>query len=376
MEYLIILHLAFIFTKSIKIMTVYIRKRQLKENGRYALYLDIYSERKQWQENLKLYLENDKGNSLLKHMNKQTMEIAQKIRVERLHQIQNDTYGFKRTDTSYKSFNDFFLELWKERKRTGVNFDSWDSVYKHLNNFNKTILFTGLNERYLEEFKAFLLGKLKVNSAASYFNIFKHSVHEAFRRRLLRENPASRVKSIREVSTTREHLSKEEIDLLVATECRYPVLKKAFLFSCLTGLRWSDVSKLKWEEIREINGVAHISYTQKKTSNAEVLPISESAVRLMGERKAEDDKVFTGLRYSSYFNTALFTWVADAGIKKHITFHCSRHSNAVMLLNNGVDIYTVSKMLGHKDLKTTSIYAKVVNKTKREAVEKLPVFSI
>lgn len=355
-------------------MTVYIRKRQLKEIGRYALYLDIYSEKKQWQENLKLYLENEKGNSTLRLMNKQTMEVAQKIRVERLHQLQNDTYGFKRNDTSYRNFNEFFLELWKERKRTSVNFDSWDSVYKHLNNFDKAIPFAQITERYLEEFKVFLLSKVKVNSAASYFNIFKHSIHEAFRRRLLRENPASRVKSIREVSTNREYLSKEEIELLIATECRYPILKKAFLFSCLTGLRWSDVSKLKWEEIREIDGLTYISYTQKKTSNAEILPISESAVTLLGEREMEQDKVFKGLRYSSYFNTALFTWVADAGVKKHITFHCSRHSNAVMLLNNGVDIYTVSKMLGHKNLKTTAIYAKVVNKTKREAVEKLPVF--
>lgn len=86
-------------------------------------------------------------------------------------------------------------------------------------------------------------------------------------------------------------------------------------------------------------------------------------------------RVFVGLRYNSYFNTALFTWVTNAGIKKHITFHCARHSNAILLLNNGVDIFTVSKMLGHRELKTTSIYTKVLNQTKIAAVRKLPNFN-
>ena len=113
-------------------MTVHIRRRALKEKNRFALYLDLYSNKKQWQENLSLYLENDKGNPVTKQMNKQTQFIAEKIKVERLHQLQNDAYGFKRPGKSYPTFNDYFLELLEDRKRTGVNFDSWDSVYKHL----------------------------------------------------------------------------------------------------------------------------------------------------------------------------------------------------------------------------------------------------
>ena len=356
-------------------MTVTIRKRQLKEKGRFALYLDIYAHQKQTQENLKLYLENDKGNPNIKQMNKQTYAIAERIQTERLHQLQNDAFGFKRPQKTYRTFNEYFLELLRERERTGVNYVSWDSVYKHLNNFNKSILFIDLTDRYLEEFKAYLLKKLKPNSASSYFNILKGSIHEAHRRQLIKDNPALRVRCIKEVDTNREYLNKEEVGKLIETECRYEVLKRAFLFSCLTGLRWSDVNNLKWKDIREIDGVNHIIYTQKKTKNSEVLPISSNAVDLMGEVGNNEDKVFIGLRYSSYFNTALFTWVANAGIKKHITFHCARHTHAIFLLNNGVDIYTVSKMLGHRELKTTSIYAKVMNKTKVEAIEKLPTFT-
>lgn len=355
-------------------MTVKIRKRELKEKGRFALYLDIYAHQKQWQENLKLYLENEKGNTAKKQMNKQTYAIAERIQTERLYQLQNDAFGFKKPEKTYRTFNEYFLDLVAERERTGVNLVSWECVYKHLNKFNNTILFTDLTDRYLEEFKSKLLGNLKPNSASSYFNILKHSIHEAYRRGLIKDNPADRVKCIKEVDTNREYLTKEEVDSLIATNCRYDVLKRAFLFSCMTGLRWSDVHNLKWKDVRSDEGSYHIVFTQRKTKNAELLPISLNAVKLMGEVGEANERVFVGLRYSSYFNTALFTWVANAGIKKHITFHCARHTNAILLLNNGVDIYTVSKMLGHRELKTTSVYAKVMNKTKIEAVEKLPQF--
>ncbi len=140
-------------------MTAYIRKRPLKEKGKFALYLDLYAHGKQWQENLKLYLEPEKGNPTIKQMNKQTLAIAEKVRVERLHHIQNENFGIKKPTKMYLSYNDFFRELWKERERTGVNFGSWDSVYKHLNSFNKNIFFTEITERLMEEFKAYLLKK-------------------------------------------------------------------------------------------------------------------------------------------------------------------------------------------------------------------------
>lgn len=356
-------------------MTVTLRRRELKDKGRFALFLDFYAHKKQWQENLKLYLEIEKGNPIAKQMNKQTLAIADRIRVERLHQLQNEAFGFKKPEKKYLSYNEYFLELLKERRRTGINLSTWESVNKHLNNYNKSILFTEITERYLEEFKSYLLRTVSINSASSYFNIIKHTIHEAYRRRLIKENPADRVKCIKQVDTNREYLTIDEVKSLIETPCRYGVLKRAFLFSCLTGLRWSDVHNLKWKDIRDIDGITHIIFTQKKTKNAEVLPISDNATELMNERGNENERVFSGLRYSAYFNTALLIWVTNAGIKKHITFHCARHTNAILLLNNGVDIFTVSKMLGHKELKTTSIYAKVLNQTKIDAVGKLPTFS-
>ena len=91
----------------------------------------------------------------------------------------------------------------------------------------------------------------------------------------------------------------------------------------------------------------------------------------MGEPKEPTAKVFEGLKYSAYHNKHLFQWIGAAGITKDITFHCFRHTFATLQLSEGTTLYTVSKMLGHRNIKTTQIYAEIVNKTKREAADKI-----
>jgi integrase len=161
--------------------------------------------------------------------------------------------------------------------------------------------------------------------------------------------------------------------MIAATACMYPVLKRAFIFSCLTGIRWSDIQHMTWENLRHSEKRGYeLSFRQQKTGGKEYLPISEQAVELLGERFEDDERLFVGLKYSAYMNVGLYKWIADAGVKKKITFHCARHTHAVLLLENGTDIYTVSKMLGHRELKTTQIYAKIVDSKKVEAVRCIP----
>mgnify|MGYP003447429998 CR=1 FL=1 len=149
-------------------------------------------------------------------------------------------------------------------------------------------------------------------------------------------------------------------------------MKRAALFSALTGLRFSDIKNLVWREIHHSteNGYS-IHFTQQKTKGVEVLPISEQAYSLLGERKEPTDKVFEGLTYSAYENKHLYQWIGAAGITKDITFHCFRHTFATLQLSKGTDIYTVSKMLGHRKIKTTQIYAKIIDQTKRDAADKI-----
>ena len=124
------------------------------------------------------------------------------------------------------------------------------------------------------------------------------------------------------------------------------------------------------------NEGSKLHYYQKKTGTLEYLNINEEALEYLGEKGSDDDKPFEGLKYSSYFNVSLTQWMLKAGITKHITFHCARHTYATILITNGVDIFIVSDLLGHKEIKTTQIYARIIDKKKKEAVNKIPSIKI
>ena len=124
--------------------------------------------------------------------------------------------------------------------------------------------------------------------------------------------------------------------------------------------------------MQEFDGTTRIVFRQKKTKGLEYLDITDQAMRYMGQRGKPDERVFVGLKYSVWHNLALREWCLKAGITKHITFHCGRHTFAVLQLPLGTEIYTVSKLLGHRELKTTQVYAQIMDAKKREAVNRIP----
>ncbi len=154
-----------------------------------------------------------------------------------------------------------------------------------------------------------------------------------------------------------------------------PVLKESALFSALTGLRHSDIMKLTWGEIieDEQSGCSRLSLKQKKTKNLVEMPISTQARSLCGTRREENKLVFEGLTPPSWINRPLKKWVGAAGIKKHITFHCFRHTYATLQLASGTDIYTISKMLGHTNVRTTEIYTKLIDSKKQQAANAITI---
>ena len=119
------------------------------------------------------------------------------------------------------------------------------------------------------------------------------------------------------------------------------------------------------------NGNYRLNFTQQKTKGVEYMPISEQAFQLCGERQDGDLLVFAGLPSPSWINRPIKRWVEAAGIKKHISFHCFRHSYATLQVAGGTDSYTVSKMLGHTNVRTTQIYAKVVDAKKENATKRI-----
>ena len=182
------------------------------------------------------------------------------------------------------------------------------------------------------------------------------------------------VSAFKQGETEREFLTLEELQAAVEVDCDMPKLKTAFIFSCLTGLRWSDIKKLTWSEIQQSKDLGHyIRFTQQKTKGVETQPVSEQAIDLLGERQEPAERVFKDLKYSSWHNLKLQQWMMRAGITKSISFHCARHTYATLQITAGTDIYTVSKLLGHRELKTTQIYAKIIDNKKREAANKIQI---
>ena len=172
-------------------------------------------------------------------------------------------------------------------------------------------------------------------------------------------------------SSIREFLTIEEVKQLMATPCRYDIVKRAFLFSCFTGLRYSDIKSLLWSEIRKAadGRTLFLEHPQVKTRKIVTVPLSEEALKWMPKQQKDKELVFHQLQITSTtVEVILGEWMKEAGIEKHITYHCSRHTAATMLLTLGADLYTVSKMLGHSSIKMTEVYAKIVDKKKLETV--------
>ena len=362
-------------------MKVTIRKRKTGQE-KSSLYLDFKEHGVRKKEALNLYVYNNPKTKTEQFENKKTMELVERMKAEKTISLQDHQFGSVRIDNSDKNFLDYFKEKTYERLNSLGNYGNWDSVLKHLKKcFGNTLKMSAMNVETCNQFRLFLdtqartKGKqsLSQNSKYSYLNKLKACLKLAYKEKLIRENLSDYIKGFKQGEPNREYLTFEEIEMLAATECMYPVLKRAFIFSCLTGIRWSDIQRLTWENLRHSDKRGYeLSFRQQKTGGKEYLPISEQAVELLGERCEDVERLFIGLKYSAYMNVGLYKWIADAGVKKKITFHCARHTHAVLLLENGTDIYTVSKMLGHRELKTTQIYAKIVDSKKVDAVKSIP----
>jgi integrase len=213
---------------------------------------------------------------------------------------------------------------------------------------------------------------LSQNSKVSYFNKLRACINQAFEDRIIPINPLRGVEGFKQDETERAYLTLDEVKKLSKTACKYPVLKRAFMFSCLTGLRKSDIEKMTWSEIQKLGDHTRIIFKQKKTGGQEYLDINKQAETYLGEPGKSTDRVFAGFRYNSQTLLELRRWALASGISKDFTFHAGRHTFAVMMLDLGADIYTVSKLLGHKELSTTQIYAKVLDKKKQDAVNLIP----
>ena len=322
---------------------------------------------------------------LEKQHNKSTWEIAEKIRQRREKELNSsleyselDQERLEARERSKGSFIDYFKEL--ADQKYGSHKESWNIVYKYLKTFTKgKISFYEIDEKFCADFKSYLLHvkaynseiQINQNTASSYFTKFKFALKQAFRDKKIQSDINPRISAIKTFETQRDFLTLDELNKLVKTFCFDPMLKRAFLFSCLTGLRKGDILNLVWGRIERIENMYVIRFRQQKTKGIETLWISDQAYDLLGEPGKPEDKVFPGLKINSYYTKYLYRWMGEAGIKKNISFHNARHTMATLQASLGTDPFTLMKRLGHKDLKNTLIYVKAVDKLSKEAADRI-----
>ncbi len=354
------------------VLSVKLAKRKQGNSGRISLYLVYYKgtvpgpdgkvKALRDYEYLNLYLDDKPRTSAEKEHNKKILELARSIKAKRELEIKNGQFGF---DAGVKG-KSLFLEYFKaeaEKKAKPDDTGNWASTLKHLTGFvekrySSRITFREIDKVFCEGFKDYLrdeaatkTGKsLSTSSQAAYYGKFKACLNKAIKDGILSVDPAKGV-------------ARPKI------ECRNPALKRMFLFSCLTGLRFSDCHKLTWGEVQQYGDGWRIVFHQQKTKGLQYHDISQQARELLGEQGGPDERVFFAIsKYSAYLSIVLREWALKAGIAKHLTFHSGRHTFAVLQLENGTDIYTLSRLLGHREIEVTAIYADILDKTRREAM--------
>ncbi|MFI3333437.1 MAG: site-specific integrase [Rikenellaceae bacterium] len=366
-----------------------IRYKQLR-NGNQSIYLDIYENGSRHYEFLKLYLipeTNPKTKDADKEANRVTLEVAKAVKAKRIVEAQNSAHGFSNAKLHTNDNFIVYLRTMEAEFRNNGNKGYADSVRSAINYIVKykgdKVTFKQVTEHYLLGYIEFLKTTLSrfrkplsVSSQETYLRVVAIALNRAIKSKKISSNPMhlidSKVKP-KAGDNLREFLEVAEVQMMMDTKCDNECVKVSFLFSCFTGLRISDVRNLTWRKLRTIDGMKQVEGLQQKTKSVFYVPLSENALQLIPDRGDAklDDKIFP-LPHPSTVKKHIDRWAERAGINKHVTYHVSRHTNATMLLTYDKDIAVVRDILGHKSVKTTERYAKIISDRKKEAVNSIP----
>jgi integrase len=343
---------------------------------RGKLYLDIYHQGQRQWEALNLVIPD---NPIEK---KEVMRLARVAKAKREQQLFSGEWNVLDHVGSRRTLYSYVEEMAKSRPSN----DRVTRVLKYLREYSggSSIQIGQVNEKWLRNFQEHMEHdtELTKSSAASYSQAVRMALNQAVRENIIPRNPAEAVKAIPVPESDRIYLTAAEIQKLADTPQKGPVgeqCKKAFLFACYCGLRVSDIISLTWGDIERGDKGMQIVKKQKKTEKKVYIPVHDTAWGILTTGDTVDihphgDRVFPliGDRYN-YF---LVSWAKRAKLDKRIGWHTARHTFAVRLLESGVDIYTVSKLLGHKSIVQTQVYAKMTNKMGREAINGLSAIDI
>jgi integrase len=337
---------------------------------RGKLYLDIYMGGKRTWESLHLTLTNDKN------QNREIMRFADICRSIKETQLLTGSWDIQDPVAGSKKLITYLEERAKER----LNNDYITGCIRYLKKYTNgnAIQLSQITPQWIDGFQQYLLKgtKLSPTTACDYSKAIRMALRKAVNDNILIKNPAASVTSLKEPETDLVFLNVDEVQKLADTEITGKLgeeIRRAFIFACYTGLRISDIKTLKWGEI-EYNPIQIIK-RQKKTQRAVYIPLNVTAWGIIDDftEHNPDDKIFGLLANTgSQTNQYLIKWAENAGIKKPIGWHTARRTFATLELEHGADIYTVAKLLGHKNIKQVAKYAQATDKLRRSAVEALP----
>ncbi len=376
--------------------------QKVLSDGRLSLYLEyylgysmVYSETKgcdvpkkhRKKESLNLYLLSTPRTPSERQKNKEILELAKEIRAEREQQLKADKTG-KRINANLKKINLFdFMDNYTE-SYTKKDIRVIACVIDHFKKFmaqkypihRTTLKPDQLSKEMVKGFVDYLTDYCKGDGAKSYYQRFKKVINAAIDQDIIAKNPCKGIVCKGDDQALRKDiLSIEEVEQLIATTYtgQNPNVRRAFIFCLYTGLRFCDVSQLQYKNVDYTNRL--LSFEQAKTkghsaSSGVVIPLNDGLISLVSTPPEEGGKeaLIFELPSSTMCLKALRHWTARAGIDKHITWHCARHSFAVNILNNGANIKTVASLLGHSGLKHTEKYTRAVDSLKEAAINSLP----
>lgn len=378
---------------------VKLRFRTLK-NGSQSILLDCYVNGVREYKFLNLYLrpETSRENKL---WNKEQLRLANAIKAQYIIDIQNGVFGFRDRNKARKlNFITYCEEMADEYERNGQTSCSVlmrSAIRRMIDYKGKLITFNHIDKEFLIGFIEYLNSetrdfdkesKDKKRKPKPLSEVYKEALfarimvalNKAERDGIIVKNPGKdidrKLKPHAE-QKSRCYLTLDEIQKIIDTEYKPDNdIKPAFLFCCFSGLRYSDVQKLTWGEITvSPEGYAQIETNMQKTGKDITIPLSDNALKWLPERSDQPaaSRIFYKLPDQvTNADVRLRTIIKKAGITKHVTFHVARHTFATLTLTYGADLYTVSKLLGHPNIRTTQIYAKIVDESKRKAVNLIP----
>ena len=353
-------------------------------DGSQSVYLDQYVNGQRKYEFLRLYLVPERD-AESRERNRMTMLAVNAIKSQRIIALISSRIGMNVSPSDSRmllaNYISRHIEECQHLHRGNSYAANCQNMRRHLQKFlgqrMATLRIDDIDTGLCRDFIDYLRNAKKSNgeflSATSvhhYFGGFRNLLAAAVTDELIPMNPVDRLKKgeiPRRPLVLRDYLDAVEVATLASTPCRNEQVKQAFLFSCLTGLRISDVRALRWENILQRDGLWRLQMVMKKTQSPIHCKLSQAAVDCLPEC-CSSGRVFA-LPSTSSLERIICCWARDAGITKYVTFHTARHSYATMALTAGNDIYTISRLLGHRNVNTTSIYAAVIDEKRDAAVD-------